>query len=98
ELGQGRESGRVLFGSEGPARTRRCQRDGTLGQLRRRLRGAARPRVGRRRIECRRYLLIGPGGGDREMSGALLEIEVQRGEAAVKIGRASCRARGWGSG
>ena len=60
------------------------QRDRALGELCRSLRGAARTRVRRRRVERRCDLLVGAGGRDREMAGALFEIDVQLGEPAVE--------------
>ena len=65
-------------------RVYRGERDRALGELCRRLRGAARTRVGRGRIERRCDLFVGTGGGDREMAGALLEIDIEFGEAAVE--------------
>ena len=58
--------------------------DRALGELCRRLRGAARPRMGRRPVERRCDLFIGAGGGDGEMSGALFEIDVEFGQPAVE--------------
>ena len=60
------------------------QRDRALGEVGRSLGGAARARMRRRRVERRRDLFVGAGRGDREMTGALLEIDVEFGEAAVK--------------
>jgi hypothetical protein len=62
----------------------RSERDRSLGQLCRCLRGAARPRVSRCRVERCCDLFIGTHGGDREMSGALFKIDIQVGEAAMK--------------
>ena len=62
----------------------RCQRYGPLGELRRNQ--SCAPGVG---VRCRcvqgcRDSLVRPGGGDREMAGALFEIDIQFGEPAVE--------------
>ena len=79
----------VLSGSDAASigaleRVRGRQLDRAQSELCRRLRGAARTRVCRSRIQRRSDLFIGTGGGDREMAGALFEIDIQFGEAAVE--------------
>src|SRR5437588_287855 len=82
--------GPVVHGCGDPAlvhtldRIYRGQRDGPLGELRRNQSCAPRVGVRYRRAQGGRDSLVRPGGGDREMAGALFEIDVELGEPAVE--------------
>ncbi len=65
-------------------RIRGRQRDRALGEVGRSLSGAARTGVRGRGVQRRRDRFVGAGCRDREMAGALLEIDIQLREALVK--------------
>ena len=66
-------------------RVRRSQRDRSLGKLSCSLHSAAPTRVRRCRVERRCDLVIGAGGGDREVACAFLRIDIQVGPIAVAL-------------
>ena len=65
-------------------RVRRRQRDRVRGEVGRGLSSAASSRMRRRRVQRRRDAFVGAGCRDRQMAGALLEIDIQLGETLVK--------------